>query len=228
MKRKSLAALQYLVNTPNLATIICKHGGQHLFFLVSGSRGSGKSTLIQEISGRLDNVECHDDDEVQFGDAITAEVARDEDSRCQKLEEFVQLALEKQEEGRNFLLATQSPLGELLACPSAPKLNGVAACLLDCSDVVRITRMRERGDGPEWPPNQDALGWASWHRMHAWDPQWEQRVIVGNGPAAHDYQRWTDWEQRDARWQVAVIDTTELSVEQMVDGVVEWVDEGMR
>jgi hypothetical protein len=88
------------------------------------------------------------------------------------LEEWIGLALEAQQAGRDFLLASHSPLGELLACPSAPDLDGIAACLLDCVDTSRVTRMRERGINPKWPPTQHALNWASWHRMHAWDPQW--------------------------------------------------------
>jgi hypothetical protein len=58
------------------------------------------------------------------------------------LEEWVQLALSHQQEGRDLLLTSHSPLGELLACPSAIRLAGISACLLDCSDQVRIQRMR--------------------------------------------------------------------------------------
>ena len=56
---------------------------------------------------------------------------------------------------------------------------GISACLLDCSDIARVTRIRKRGLDPMWPLTQHTLNWA------AWDPQWEQHVIVGNGPADH-------------------------------------------
>lgn len=77
------------------------------------------------------NVQCHDCDE---------KPAVDEYTRYQQLEEWVQLDVTIQDSGKDLLLAAQSPLGELLACPSAPKLTGIAACLLDCSDVERRSR----------------------------------------------------------------------------------------
>lgn len=58
---------------------------------------------------------------------------------------------------------------------------------------------------------------------HAWDPQWEQHVIVGNGPPAHSDHSWIHWKQSDERWQVSVIDTTNMDVEQMLDRVALWV-----
>jgi len=145
--------------------------------------------------------------------------------RCQQLEEWVQRALQLQQQGQGFLLVSHSPLGELLACPSAPKLAGIAACLLDCSDIVRVTRMRKRGVDPRWPPTQDVLSWAAWHRLHAWDPQWEQHVIVGNGPADHSYDRWTNWKQNDERWQVRTIDTTEVDAGQVLNTVISWIQD---
>jgi hypothetical protein len=186
-----------------------------MFFLVSGAAAAGKSTVAQNLSSRIKDLICHDADELKM---------RDECSRCQQLEKWVQLALNHQSEGRNFLLTSHSPLGELLACPSARKLTGISACLLDCSDPARIQRMRKRGFDPNWPPTQDVLNWASWHRMHAWDPQWEQRVIVGNGPATHSYDGWIQWKPSDPRWQVKVIDTTYLDVDQVLANVAEWVN----
>jgi len=185
-----------------------------MFFLVSGAAAAGKSTVIRLIPALLEGVECHDADE---------KPVRDEYQRCSRLEEWILLALAAQLEGRDFLLANQSPLGELLACPSATKLYGIAACLLDCSDTTRITRIRARGIDPRWPLTQHVLNWAAWHRVHAWDPQWEPHVIKGNGPSTHDYGRWLHWAQGDERWRVEVLDTTEASVEQMLEMVAGWV-----
>jgi hypothetical protein len=185
-----------------------------IFFLISGAAASGKTTVARSIATRLDNIACHDYDEKGPTDFI---------SRCRQLEDWIQLALDHQASGRDFLLTSHSPLGELLACPSAIKLNGIAACLLDCSDPVRVTRMRQRGIDPRWPPTQDTLNWAAWHRMHAWDPQWEQHVIVDHGPPHHVYERWTGWAQSDARWRVTTIDTTILNQGQVLDRVAAWV-----
>jgi hypothetical protein len=185
-----------------------------MFFLVSGAAASGKSTVAKNLSSRLENLICQDYDERRVTDAST---------RCQQLEEWVQIALSHQQEGRDLLLTSHSPLGELLACPSAIRLAGISACLLDCSDPVRIQRMRNRGLDPRWLPTQATLNWAAWHRMHAWDPQWEQHVIVGNGPPELSYERWIYWNQTDARWQVNMIDTTSMEIQQTLDRVAAWV-----
>lgn len=185
-----------------------------MFFLVSGAAAAGKSTLLRNISRQIRDLACHDHDEKRVVDQHT---------RCQRLEEWIRGALTLQQQGHDFLLVSHSPLGELLACPSAPKLVGISACLLDCRDIVRITRMRTRGIDPRWLPSQHTLNWAAWHRMHAWDPQWEQHVIVGNGPADHAYARWIHWEQHDKRWQVNVIDTTDIDAGQVLNLVMAWI-----
>jgi hypothetical protein len=190
------------------------YNGGAMFFLVSGAAAAGKSTVVKHISSRLERLVSHDADE---------RVVMDEYGRCQQLEEWVQLALHFQQDGRDFLLATHSPLGELIACPSAIKLAGISAILLDCSDIERIQRMRKRGIDPRWPPTQDVLNWAAWHRMHAWDPQWEQHVIVGNGPAEHSYDCWVHWQQNDERWYVTLLDTTGIDIEQVIDHVAAWI-----
>jgi hypothetical protein len=83
--------------------------------------------------------------------------------------------------------------------------------------------MRNRGIDPQWPPSQDALNWAAWHRMHAWDPQWEQHVFVGYGPSDHSDHSWIHWKQSDERWRLHVIDTTSMDIDQMLDQVAAWV-----
>jgi hypothetical protein len=185
-----------------------------MFFLISGSAASGKTTLARRLPTRLAQVVCHDADELPAADTA---------GRCINLERWVCQALEAQHGGQDFLLTAHSPLGELLACPSAPQLAGIAACLLDCADPVRIQRMRTRGIDPRWPPSQQLLSWASWHRMHAWDPQWEPHVIDTNGPATHRYDRWCGWSQQDPRWQVYVLDTTTLTEDQTVERLIDWI-----
>lgn len=187
-----------------------------MFYLVSGAAASGKTTTARQIAPWVDQLVAHDHDEKKTPDV---------DTRCAQLEEWIQLALTHQANGKDFLLTSHAPLGELLACPSAPKLAGISACLIDCDDPVRIQRMRDRGFDPNWPPSQHVLNWASWHRMHAWDPRWEQDVIVGNGPDIHDYGRWTAWDQADSRWQVNLIDTTQLTVDQVMTALSIWIDE---
>ncbi len=185
-----------------------------MFYLVSGAAASGKTTTARAIASYVEGLVAHDHDEKKTPDVNT---------RCAQLEEWIQLALEHQENRKDFLLTSHSPLGELLACPSAPMLAGISACLIDCADSTRIQRMRDRGFDPRWPPSQHVLNWASWHRMHAWDPQWEQDVITGTLADKHDYGRWTGWEQHDPRWQVEVIDTTDLDPEQVMTSLSNWM-----
>lgn len=112
-----------------------REGNEFMFFLVSGATASGKSTVAKGLPLHLENTICHEYDEKKV---------TDEDVRCQQLEEWIQCALDHQKECVDFLPASHSPLGELLACPSARKLEGILACLLDCSDITRIQRIRER------------------------------------------------------------------------------------
>jgi hypothetical protein len=182
-----------------------------MFFLVTGAAASGKSTYARLLREHLAGVECHDADEM---------VAEDSDTRCVQLELWVQRALEAQRRGGDFLLTTHSPLGELLAAPSAPGLNGIAACLLDCADPVRLARMHERGIDPRWPPTVHTFNWAAWHRRHARDPSWMAHVIDRNGPPTHRYDRWRTWTSDDPRWQVYVLDTSALTVPQTVSILV--------
>jgi len=95
-----------------------------MFFLISCAAASGKTTVAKALSSRLEDIVCHDYDEKK---------AIDEYTRCHQLEEWVQLTLAHQLEAQDFLLTSHSPLGELLACPSARNLAGISACLLDCS-----------------------------------------------------------------------------------------------
>ena len=63
-------------------------------------------------------------------------------------DDWLRRALEYQSEGTDLLLAGQTPLGELLSAPSAPELEAVSACLIDCDDDIRVARLQARG--PEW------------------------------------------------------------------------------
>jgi hypothetical protein len=186
-----------------------------MFILITGAAASGKSTYARLLPEHLTGVECHDADEM---------VTEDSNTRCAQLELWVQLALEAQGRGDDFLLTTHSPLGELLAAPSAPGLDGIAACLLDCPDPARLARIHGRGIDPRWPPTVHTFNWAAWHRRHARDPRWLPRVIDRNGPPTHRYDRWRTWTADDPRWHVYVLDTSSLTPRQTVPILLEWVE----
>jgi hypothetical protein len=83
--------------------------------------------------------------------------------------------------------------GELIAAPSADRLDRIAICLLDCDAPSQIERLRRRGDADELLPHHVAF--ADWMREHARDPRHEPEVIVNSGWPAMRWERWAeaDW-----------------------------------
>jgi hypothetical protein len=186
-----------------------------MFFLISGAAASGKTTIARTLAGQIAHLDCQDADQIP---ATTGQ------ERWELLEQWVQRALVAQAQDTNFLLTSHSPLGELLTCPSTPRLAGIAASLLDCDDLVRIARIRARGIDPRWPPTQHTMCWASWQRMHAADPQWETAVITQWCPFPQHLTRWSAWNHDDPRWRVNRVDTSGLTVTETVEVVRAWID----
>ncbi|GAA4597529.1 hypothetical protein GCM10023194_72620 [Planotetraspora phitsanulokensis] len=131
---------------------------------LTGSSCSGKSALALSVAGRLRGVAVHDFDEVGVPEGA------DRRWRQHMTELWVRRALDYQERGVDLLLTGQSPLGEVLAVPSAPLLDGIAVCLVDVADDDRRDRLVARDPG-RWDASAVAafLGWAAWHRGHARD-----------------------------------------------------------
>jgi hypothetical protein len=187
-----------------------------MFYLITGAAASGKSTIAHHLKERLAAIECHDYDNVPFQKGQT---------RSTYTEQWILRALEAQASGRDFLVTAHAPFGELLASPSAVKLDGISACLVDCNDFVRCQRYRNRPQMEEWPLTQDTLCWAVWQRMHAWDPQWEQRVIVKPDYPGLDWERWTGWAKGDPRWDVRIFDNSFLPIDETVKILTDWTVE---
>ena len=81
--------------------------------------------------------------------------------RQETTEYWLQQALVHQVEARDTMICGGAVLGEVLACPSALKINGISACLLDCADAVRIDRLRASG---KRGAAQGMLNWAAWRQ----------------------------------------------------------------
>lgn len=192
-----------------------------MLFLVFGSSAAGKTFVLNELRGRVPALAIHDFDEVGVPPGA------DTTWRHRANEEWVRRALAYQSEGTDLLLAGQTPFGEMLACPSAPRLDAIAACLIDCDDETRTARLRARGS--EWFARsagdlQAYLNWAGWMRRHASDPTWQTDVI--RQEATNEEMRWSRWSDRqpgDPRWRVTVIDTSAMSVTQVAAGLLEWI-----
>ena len=192
-----------------------------MFFLLFGSSGSGKTLVVDALRGRVDGLAIHDFDEV--GVPPGADLAW----RHRANEQWVRRALDYQAESTDLLLAGQTPLGELLAAPSALRLEAISACLLDCDDATRMVRLRTRGS--EWLSQtggtlRDHVNWAGWMRGHAADPTSRVEVIrCDAGWKEMRWSRWSGWRAGDPRWRVRVIDTSASPVEKVTDEFVEWI-----
>ncbi|MFJ4090786.1 hypothetical protein ACIPYS_04325 [Kitasatospora sp. NPDC089913] len=185
---------------------------------LTGSSCSGKTTVARAVGERIGGVVVHDFDEVGVPDDA------DRIWRNRTTEMWVRRALDYQRRGLDLLLTGQSPLGEVLAVPSAPLLEGIAVCLVDVSDGIRRRRLAERDPGRWDAPAVEAfLGWADWHRQHARDPRYRPDVITDGSWSEMVWNRWTDWTAGDRRWSTHLIDTTDRSVADSVDQVELWV-----
>lgn len=110
-----------------------------MLFLISGASGSGKSRVLSELRPAVPDVLWLDFD----GPQVPPDPGKV--GRQRRLEAWLQIILNAQGSGRTAALCGQSPLGELLAAPSAPRLDGVRALLLDVAHVERVSRLRRRG-----------------------------------------------------------------------------------
>jgi hypothetical protein len=191
-----------------------------MLFKLTGSSCSGKTTLALSVADRLQQVAVHDFDEVGVPERP------DRHWRHRMTEYWVRRALAYQDRGIDLLLTGQSPLGEVLAAPSAPLLDGIAVCLIDVADGVRRDRLTARDIGRWDAAAVDAfLGWAAWHRRHAYDPRHRPDVVTNGSWSEMVWHRWTGWTAEDPRWCTHLLDTTGQPVAKSVDHVQRWVTE---
>lgn len=188
-----------------------------MFFLVTGASGSGKSTSKRLVESELSpEIVC-----AELFEIVEIPDQPDVRWRQQVTEEAVAYALDLQQSGKHvFLSGDPIAVGELLAAPSATKLNGIAACLLDVRADVQTARLTRRGDDPLLLPNHH--GFAEWMRGHIRDPQHRQFVIVDGGWEKMRWDRWTSWDSSDPRWQFEEIDTSDLEPEAVAAQLVDW------
>lgn len=115
-----------------------------MLFVLTGSAGSGKSTALQELSARRNDLAVFDFDDLRPpADATQSWWQRQIDDR-------VTWAVAEQARGKDTVLAGWLTVGEVLAASSADQLEGVAACLLDCADDVRMARIERRAASGTW------------------------------------------------------------------------------
>src|ERR1700704_768242 len=187
-----------------------------MLYLVTGASGSGKTACLDILRQRNPQIVWYDFDEV--GVPTNA----DKQWRHRTTEYWLQRAVQNQAKGLDTCINGNIILGEVLACPSAPEINCLAVCLLDCADVVRIDRLRARDSNGA---NMEMLCWAAWQRMHAVDPQWYQNTIRDDGATEMRWERWEDWQRGDPRWQTCVLDTTHLTIAEVAEAILQWINQ---
>lgn len=187
-----------------------------MLLTVAGSSCSGKTTVARACAA-IDGLVVHDFDEIG--------VPSDADQRWRQrsTELWIRRVLDYQADGVDVLLTGQSPLGEVLACPSAVELDGIAACLMDVADPVRVRRLAERDHSAG-----DFTGWARWLRGHAADPRHRPEAITGAGSPDMCWSRWSGWSRSDDRWHVKIIDTTDRTINQTALELGSWIEVSRR
>jgi energy-coupling factor transporter ATP-binding protein EcfA2 len=189
-----------------------------VLLLVTGGSGSGKSTILAALTGRFpaETVTC-----AEF-DSIGVPAGADKAWRHGAVERWVQHAVGEQLQARHLILFGQVPVGELLAAPSADRLDGIAACLLHCSPAIRRERLIARGMREDELP--DHLAFGQWFYGHVADPTYHPEVIKVRTRAPMRWDRWRDWTAGDPRWSFEVIDTDALASGQTAGRVAAWAE----
>jgi energy-coupling factor transporter ATP-binding protein EcfA2 len=182
--------------------------------LVTGASGAGKSTARAAVEGAMSPlVEC-----VELRDLVEIPPVPTLAWRQRATEEAVQRALRLQDRGRHLLLCGDPVAAcEVAAAPSAPALEGFAACLLDVSAKAQAERLAARGDDPALVPDHQAF--AAWMRAQAEDPLQRLHVLRTGG---WDEMRWDRLEALVRAWRMRVIDTTAMSRESVAQAVLGW------
>jgi hypothetical protein len=188
-----------------------------MFLLLTGASGAGKSTsrnlVADEIAGE---VEC-----VELGHVVTIPPRPTIAWRQQATEAVVQRAVTLQAIGRHVLLAGDPvAVGEVVAAPSADKLDAIAVCLLDVNAEAQAARLTQRGDDPRLMADHQAF--ASWMREHARDPHQMRHVLTTNGWAAMRFERLDRFDPRAGNWNVHVLDTSALMADEVAEQVLSW------
>lgn len=177
-------------------------------YFIGGASGSGKTAItpsLQKILGS--EIKVYDFDDIGVPEGA------DKKWRQESTEKWLQKLLN---EGKDACLLGQIVLGEIIACPSAKKLDGINFCLLDVSDFERIQRLKKRNT---YGADQNMLNWSAWLRMHHQDPQWTQHVITDDSWDGLDFSTLSSLENWPSNVTTKIIDTTSLDIKEVAEQV---------
>jgi hypothetical protein len=194
-----------------------------VFLLITGASGAGKSSARAAIAAELaPEVVC-----VELGEVVPIPPWPTLAWRQESTEAVVRLALEYQADGRHLLLSGDPVApGEVLASPSADRLDGIRACLLHADPEAQEARLRGRGDPEALFP--DHVAFAAWMRGHAEDPSHVPEVLITNGWEEMRWERWIERRAGDPGWNVTTIDTSHLDLDEVAAEVLAWTRASLR
>jgi len=187
-----------------------------MFLLVTGASGAGKSTARRLVAGELEpRVQC-----VELHDLVPIPRVPALGWRQRATEAVVRYALELQQHGRHVLLAGDPvAAGEVLAAPSADRLDAIAVCLLDVDRDTQAARLLARGDDPALLVHHVAF--ADWMREHAADPDHRPEVLQTNGWEQMRWERWRSLSDAGS-WAMHVLDTSSLTADEVAAELLAW------
>lgn len=179
-----------------------------------GASGAGKSTVRAMVEQELSPlVEC-----VELAHVLPPSGPPTLGWRQQATEAAVCRAAELQADGRHLLLAGDPvAAAEVVAAPSALKLEAIAVCLLDISPEAQAVRLTQRGDDPALLHHHQAF--AEWMRRHADDPLHMTNVV---STGAWEEMRWERLRHLGSGWRMKIIDTTDVTRRAVADEAANW------
>jgi len=183
-------------------------------YFIAGASGSGKTALMPHLKELLgDNIAVYDFDDIGVPEAA------DKKWRQESTEKWLQKLLN---DGKDACLLGQVVLGEILACPSAKRIDRVNFCLLEVNDFERIQRLKKRNT---YGVDQNMLNWSSWLRMHHQDPQWMDHVLKEDCWHGLDFSIWDQLMDWNSKALVKILDTTKLTINQVATCIANWINQ---
>lgn len=181
-----------------------------MLYIITGASGSGKTACLPYLKEQLPDHEVVDFDDI--GVPENADKAWRQESTEKWLERYLG-------QDKPMVICGQMVIGEILSCPSFSKIDGIKVCLLDCSDLERVKRLKKRGT---YGANQDTLNWSAWLRMHNVDPTWERHVIKESAWNGLDFSQLENAKVWNGILDsTCTIDTSDMSIEQVAKRIVQ-------
>ena len=184
-----------------------------MIYFVFGASGAGKSAILSTLKSNNPNLEFHD-----FDDIGVPENA-DKVWHQQATNDWI---VHSKTKTQDTCICGGAVPAEVISTSALATLADVRFCLLDCSDMERIRRLTIRNT---YGPNQDIINWASWLRIHANLPTWESRVITEDFWPGMNFSHWLSLKEWPSTLRPHIIDTTKLSIPEVVQKVTSWINE---